>query len=132
MRRYGTEVMAIGAILTGAAIGATGTLALVGNPFEAEERVAFACESIALPGTPHRATWIYSVARDGEVLRKKCPRRLTTRIRVRRAPEIDQALQEELAATARALAAARTELEVVRVLERRKADAAAAENAGNR
>ncbi|MXW18188.1 MAG: hypothetical protein F4139_12120 [Gemmatimonadetes bacterium] len=130
MRRYGTEVMAIGAILAGAAIGATGTLALVGNPFEANERVAFTCESISLPGTAHRATWTYTVARDGEILRKKCPRRLTTRIHLRRAPMFDPALQEELAATASALAAARTELEVVRVLERRKAEAA--ETAGNR
>ena len=73
MRRNGTEFMAIGAILVGAAIGAGGTVALVGNPFNDGLRAQLDCDSFYVSRTPLRATWIIFVDRDGEVHKKKCP-----------------------------------------------------------
>ena len=85
MRRHGTEIMAIGGILVGAAIGAGGTVALVGNPFDDGLRAGLDCGSVYVSGSPLRATWIYTVDRDGEVRKKKCPARRTT-VFVRQAP----------------------------------------------
>ena len=73
MRRNGTEFMAIGAILVGAAIGAGGTVALVGNPFDDGLRAQLDCDSFYGSRSPLRATWIIFVDRDGEVHKKKCP-----------------------------------------------------------
>ena len=85
MRRNGTEIMAIGGILAGAAIGAGGTVALVGSPFDDGLRAGLDCGSVYVSGSPLRATWIYTVDRDGEVRKKKCPARRTT-VFVRQAP----------------------------------------------
>ena len=137
MRRNGTEIMAIGAILAGAAIGATGTLAITGNPFDGRASAGLNCEYLYVPGAQMRATWIYTVV-DGELRRKKCPRRMRSTFFVRETPArtIDRAHQAELAALARELAEARSRLEVIRVLEGRKVKAeagtAAAEAAGTR
>jgi hypothetical protein len=149
MRRNGTDIMAIGAILASAAIGATATLALAGNPFDGGGRAELVCESPLtpespmgmtwnyavgqerevrvryMPGTPTRATWFYSVDRDGEVRRKRCPRRITVSQIAREAPAIDADRQAQLAALARDLAEARTRLEVIRALESRKIEAEA-------
>ena len=73
MRRNGTEFMAIGAILVGAAIGAGGTVALVGNPFNDGLRAQLDCDSFYVSTSPLRATWIIFVDRGGEVHKKKCP-----------------------------------------------------------
>ena len=119
MRRNGTEIMAIGAILAGAAIGATGTLAITGNPFDGRESVWVNCEYFQVPGTQMRATWIYTMDRDGELRRKKCPRRISSTFFVSGAPTrtIDRAHHAELAALARELADARSRVEIVRALE---------------
>ena len=124
MRRHGTEIMAIGAILAGAAIGATGTLAFTGNPFDGSARVGFDCEYFYLPGTPMRATWIYTVDRDGEVRKKRCPRRIRTTFFVGETPlrTIDRAHHAELEALARELADARSRVEILRALESHKVD----------
>ena len=124
MRRNGTEIMAIGAILAGAAIGATGTLAITGNPFDGRESVWVNCEYFQVPGTPMRATWIYTMDRDGELRRKKCPRRISSTFFVSGAPTrtIDRAHHAELAALARELAEARSRVEILRALESRKVE----------
>lgn len=134
MRRNSTEIMAIGAILAGAAIGATGTLALTGNPFDGRESVWVNCEYFQVPGTQMRATWIYTVDRDGELRRKKCPRRIRSTFVVSGAPTrtIDRAHHAELAALARELAWARTRVEVIQALKSRKAEAEAALPPGDR
>ena len=149
MRRNGTDIMAIGAILGSAVIGATATLALAGSPFDGGGRAELLCESPVTPespmgmtwnyavgrerevrvryapGTPTRATWTYSMDRDGEVRRKRCPRRITVTGIARKAPAIDADRQAQLAALARELAEARTRLEVIRALEGRKVEAEA-------
>ena len=124
MRRNGTEIMAIGAILAGAAIGATGTLAITGNPFDGNATFGLDCEYFYLPGTPMRATWIYTVDREGEVRKKRCPRRIRTTFFVGEAPlrTIDRAHHAELAALARELADARSRVEIVRALESQKVE----------
>ena len=151
MRRNGTDIMAIGAILASAAIGATATLALAGSPFDGGGRAELVCESPVtpespmgmawknytvgrerevrvryVPGIPARATWTYSMDRDGEVRRKRCPRRITISEFAREVPAIDADRQAQLAALARELAEARTRLEVIRALEGRKVEAEAA------
>ena len=149
MRRKRTDIMAIGAIVAGAAIGATATLALAGSPFDGGGRAELVCESPIIPespvgmawnylvgrerevrvryvpGSPTRAVWTYSMDRDGEVRRKRCPRRITITGSARRAPAIDADRQAQLAALARELAEARTRLEVIRALEGRKVEAEA-------
>lgn len=124
MRRNGTEIMAIGAILAGAAIGATGTLAITGNPFESRATLSLNCDYLYVPGTRMHATWTYTVV-DGELRRKKCPRRIRTALFAREAPvrTIDRAHQAELAELARELAEARSRFEVIQVLEGRKMEA---------
>ena len=141
MRRHGTDIMAIGAIVAGAAIGATATLAFAGSPFDGDGRAELVCESPLtreylvdlernrefrvryVPGIRTRATWTYSMDRDGEVRRKRCPRRIAVTGFARETPAIDAARQAELAALARQLAEARTRLEVIRALEGRRAKA---------
>lgn len=127
MRRNGTEIMAIGAILAGAAIGATGTLAITGNPLESRATVGLNCEYLYVPGTRMHVTWIYTVV-DGELRRKKCPRRIRTAFFAQEAPvrTIDRAHQAELAALARELAEARSRFEVIQALEGRKMEAGTA------
>lgn len=149
MRRRRTDIMAIGAIVASAAIGATATLALAGSPFDGGGRAELVCESPIIPespvgmawnysvgqerevrvryapGIPTRATWTYSMDRDGEVRRKRCPRRFTVTQLAREAPAIDADRQAQLAALARELAAARTRLEVIQALEGRKTEAEA-------
>lgn len=149
MRRKRTDIMAIGAIVASAAIGATATLALAGSPFDGGGRAELVCESPIIPespvgmtwnysvgqerevrvryapGIPTRATWTYSMARDGEVRRKRCPRRFTVTQLAREAPAIDADRQAQLAALARDLAAARTRLEVIQALEGQQTEAEA-------
>ena len=142
MRRNGTDIMAIGAILAGAAIGAGGTLAFVGGSLDERSVTAWDCESIFLSSRATQ-TWIYSAERNGELRRKKCPRTITSTVYVEQpVRSVDMALQARLEATARALHEARTRQEVVRALENRvreadrafRGDRAAesAEAAGNR
>ena len=118
MRRNGTEIMAIGGILVGAAIGAGGTVALVSNPLDHWLRAQRGCESVYVSSSPMRATWIYTVDRDGEVRKKKCPRWTRTIVHGSTSRTVDAARQAELAARARALATARTREEVVQALVR--------------
>ena len=136
MRRNGTDFMAIGAILAGATIGVGGTAALLGGPLDNRMEAAWECESLFLSsvsGTPARVTWSYSVDRHGEVRKRRCPRIVTTTLRVREPVRtVDPKLQAELEAMAAALAAARTREQVVEALERRQEAAAAAESPGNR
>lgn len=136
MRRNGTDFMAIGAILAGATIGVGGTAALLRSPPDDRMEAAWECESLFLggvSGTPTRVTWSYSVDRHGEVRKRRCPRIVTTTLRVREPVRtVDPKLQAELEAMAAALAAARTREQVVEALERRQEAAAAAESPGNR
>ena len=127
MRRNGTDIMAIGAILAGAAIGAGGTLALVGDSLDARSATAWNCESVFVTAGSVRSVRIYTEDSDGEVRRKKCPRTITRRVYVHRpARTVDMALQARLEATARALDEARTRQEVILALEKGHAEAAEA------
>ncbi|MDE2796754.1 MAG: hypothetical protein OXL34_18210 [Gemmatimonadota bacterium] len=143
MRRHGTDIMAIGAILAGAAIGAGGTLAFVGDSPDNRSVTAWDCESILVSAGSLQSVRIYTAGRNGELRKKKCPRTIASTVFVERPVRtVDMALQARLQATAQALAEARTRQEVVRALENRvretdrafRGDRAAesAEAAGNR
>lgn len=130
MRRNSTDIMAIGAILAGATIGAGGTLALVGDSLDARSATAWNCESIYLTTGSVRSVRIYTEDSDGEIRRKRCPRTITSTVYVHRPTRtVDMALQARLEATARALAEARTRQEVILALENRDVEAAEAAEA---
>lgn len=130
MRRNSTDIMAIGAILAGATIGAGGTLALVGDSLDARSATAWDCESIYFTTGSVRSVRIYTEDSDGEVRRKRCPRTITSTVYVHRPTRtVDMALQARLEATARALAEARTRLQVILALEKGAVEAAEAAEA---
>ncbi len=130
MRRNSTDIMAIGAILAGAAIGAGGTLALVGDSLDARSATAWNCESVFVSSGSVQSVRIYTADRYGEVRRKRCPRTFSGTVYVHRpARTVDMALQARLEATARALAEARTRQEVILALEKGNAEAVEAAEA---
>ena len=75
MRRNRADFIAIGAILSGAVIGAGGTMAFVGNPLERSASATLECGSVWQSANGQDAVWLITVSEDGERRVKRCPRR---------------------------------------------------------
>ena len=117
MTRSTTEIMAIGAILAGAAIGATGTLAIVGNPFDHPVRTDSPCQSTYVSSAGVRTMWTYWADHGGEVRKRKC-RTIAMFVPQTSGLQFDALHQAQLEALADELAEARSRDEVTEALER--------------